>query len=284
MNYKWINNSTVLISYIESVRKNKQSVIALDIEAELYLHSYGEKLCLIQIFDGINKILIDPFKFNAEIIRILFETPDILKVMYDASSDLSLLKNAYNIDIKSILDLRPAVDLLNYDKKDLHSVIFSELGIVLDKKKKYQRHNWTKRPILRTAIDYALKDVVYLLKLKDAIIKKLYAEKLLETFILKNIQTQIKDYTRNPEDKYIKFKGYKGLLENERNIFKRVYNIRDSYAQRCNMPPHNIINNPDLINIIKDTQRINEIHFPKRFSEDDIKNILHELKNVIIKD
>ncbi len=283
MNYQWIDNSTALISYIESVQNSKQSVIALDIEGESNLHSYGEKLCLIQIFDGINKILIDPFKYNNEIIRIIFETPDILKVMYDASSDSSLLKNTYNIDIKSILDLRPAVDLLNYDKKDLHSVIFSELGIALDKKKKYQKHNWTKRPILREAIDYALKDVVYLLKLKDAIINKLYTEKLLETFMLQNIQIQIKDYTRNPENKYTKFKGYNGLLENERKIFKRVYDIRDSYARRYNVPPYNVINNYNLINIIKDTNIINEIHFPKRFSEGDINNILHDLKCVIIK-
>lgn len=284
MNYKWINTSNELISYIESVRKNKISVIALDIEGESNLHSYGEKLCLIQIFDGIKQILVDPFKLKYDNIGLIFETPDILKVMYDASSDLSLLKNTYNIDIKSILDLRPAVDLLNYDKKDLHSVIHTELGIVLKQKRKYQKNNWTKRPILRIAIDYALKDVIYLLKLKDAIFKKLYAKKLLETFILKNAQIQSKNYMRNPEDKYTKFKGYNGLKENERNMFKQVYDIRDSYAQRYNMSPHNIINNSNLINISKDTQNISEIHLPKRFSEADIKNISQELKSITIKE
>ena len=54
--------------------------------------------------------------------------------MYDASSDLSLLKNTDNMEIKSILDLRPAVELLDYDKKDLHSVIAVELGIFLEQK------------------------------------------------------------------------------------------------------------------------------------------------------
>ncbi|MFC1913581.1 hypothetical protein ACFLX7_05275 [Chloroflexota bacterium] len=284
MNYKWINTSNELISYVENVRKNRISVIALDIEGESNLHSYGEKLCLIQIFDGINGVLIDPFKLKYDNIGLIFDTPDILKVMYDASSDLSLLKNAHNIDIKSILDLRPAVDLLNYDKKDLHSVIHTELGIVLNQKRKYQKNNWTIRPISRIAIEYALNDVIHLLKLKDAIFKNLYAKKLLETFILKNAQIQSKNYMRDPENKYTKFKGYNGLKETERNVFKQVYDIRDSYAQRYNMSPHNIINNSNLINISKDIQNINEIHFPKRFSESDTNNILHELKSITIKE
>ena len=45
----------------------------------------------------------------------------------DASSDMSLLKNTADIEVKSILDLRPAVELLDYEKKDLHSVVAFEL-------------------------------------------------------------------------------------------------------------------------------------------------------------
>ena len=89
--------------------------------------------------------------------------------MYDASSNSSLLKNTYNIDIKSVLDLRPAVELLNFDKQDLHSVIAIELGITLTKKLKFQRYNWMKRPIDKEAIDYAINDVIYLFRLKDAL-------------------------------------------------------------------------------------------------------------------
>ena len=79
--------------------------------------------------------------------------------MYDSSWDLSLLRNNYEIEIKSILDLRPAVALLNYDKKDLHSIINLELGLSLEKKDKYQRYNWTRRPIKQQALQYAINDV-----------------------------------------------------------------------------------------------------------------------------
>ena len=281
MTYIYITSKDELRLYLKNVEDKKHYVIALDIEAELFLHAYGEKLCLIQIFDGVKKILIDPFNIDNYTLKILFENKNVLKVMYDASSDLSLLKNIYNIEVKSILDLRPAVDLLDYDKKDLHSILAFELGVNLEKKKKYQKHNWTRRPIDKGAINYALNDVIHLLKLKDAILKKLYTARLLDIFILKNLQIQGKDYTRHPGNKYKRLRGYNSLTEYQKAVFQRVYDIRDKHAKRYNMPPHNIINNNSLINIVQDTKYIDEIRFPKRFGNDLIQSILHELKNAV---
>ena len=126
MKYTYIKSKDELLAYLKRFEDVKHQVIALDIEAELNRHAYGERLCLIQIFDGVNKVLIDPFEIDNHTLRILFENKNILKVIYDASSDSSLMKNAYAIEIKSILDLRPAVDILNYEKKDLHSVIAAD--------------------------------------------------------------------------------------------------------------------------------------------------------------
>lgn len=280
MNYQYIKNKHELRSYLESFEDKKPYIIALDIEAELNLHEYGEKLCLIQIFDGTNQVIIDPLEIDNHTLKILFESRYILKIVYDASSDSSLLKNTYDIDIKSLLDLRPAVELLHYDKQDLHSVIIAELGITLTSKSKYQRHNWTKRPIDKQAIDYALNDVIYLFKLKDALFTRLYTRNLLDVFILKNLQVQNKDYARNPEDRYRNIKGYYALSDDEKGIFKRVFDVREKYAKMCNMPAYNVIKREDLLNIARDTRYIDEIRFPNRLSPDLIQRILTELKSV----
>jgi ribonuclease D len=269
-----------LRSYLESFEDKKPYIIALDIEAELNLHEYGEKLCLIQIFDGTNQVIIDPLEIDNHTLKILFESRYILKIVYDASSDSSLLKNTYDIDIKSLLDLRPAVELLHYDKQDLHSVIIAELGITLTSKSKYQRHNWTKRPIDKQAIDYALNDVIYLFKLKDALFTRLYTRNLLDVFILKNLQVQNKDYARNPEDRYRNIKGYYALSDDEKGIFKRVFDVREKYAKMCNLPAYNVIKREDLLNISRDKRYIDEIRFPNRLSPDLIQRILTELKSV----
>ena len=278
MNYIKIENKAELRSYLKKFKDKELHIIALDIEAESNLHTYGEKLCLTQIFDGVNNIIIDPFKIDDDTLKLLFENTNILKVMYDAGSDLSLLKNTSGIEIKSILDLRPATELLNYEKKDLHSVIAFELGIFLEKKKKYQKHNWTNRPLSERAIDYALNDVIHLLVLKDVILAKLYAKKLLEPFLLKNLQIQNKDYTRDPEDKYRKISGYSRLRDNKKLVFRKVFDIREKYAKLYNMTPHNVIQKTNLINIVEDPAFIDKIRFTKRTRVDLIQDILKELR------
>ena len=280
MKYTYIKSKDELLAYLKRFEDVKHQVIALDIEAELNRHAYGERLCLIQIFDGVNKVLIDPFEIDNHTLRILFENKNILKVIYDASSDSSLMKNAYAIEIKSILDLRPAVDILDYEKKDLHSVIASELGINLTEKSKYQKYNWTRRPIDKQAISYALNDVIHLLRLKDAIFKKLCSRKLLDLFWLKNLQIQDKDYTRDSRNRYTKIKGYHTLTGKERGTLRKVFDVRDKYARLHNMPPHNIIKATDLINIAKDAECIDGLRFPKRFNNDLVQKIVHELKSV----
>ncbi|MBI4847529.1 MAG: hypothetical protein HY808_02995 [Nitrospirae bacterium] len=281
MNYINIDNRSGLRSYLGKFEEKGLHIIALDIEAESNLHAYGERLCLTQIFDGVNKVIIDPFRIDNDSLKLLFENANILKVMYDAGSDLSLLKNSADIEIKSILDLRPAADLLDYDKKDLHSVIAFELGIFLEKKKKFQKHNWANRPVFEEAIDYALNDVIHLLPLKDVILAKLYAKKLFEPFFLKNLQIQSKDYTRNPEDKYRKINGYGRLRDDKKTVFRRIFDIREKYAKRCDMPPHNVIHKADLINIVKDPKYVNKLRFSKRISTDLIQDILHELRAAV---
>jgi ribonuclease D len=281
MNYFKIESSAELQSYLKKFDDKKQHVIALDIEAESNLHAYGEKLCLTQIFDGVSSIIIDPFKIDNDTLKLLFENTNILKVMYDASSDLSLLKNTDNIEIKSILDLRPAVELIDYDRKDLHSVIAVELGIFLENKRKYQQYNWISRPLSEQAIAYALNDVLHLLELKDAILAKLYAKKLFEPFFLKNLQIQNKDYTRNPEDKYRNISGYSRLQSDKKPVFRRVFDIREKYAKQFNVPPHKVIHKSDLIKIVRDPEFIKRIRFIKKINIDLIQEILNELRMAV---
>jgi ribonuclease D len=281
MNHTFIKDKNGLLAYLESIKDKKYYVIALDIEAELNRHAFGERLCLVQIYDGEMLLVIDPLNIDVELLRPLFESRSILKVMYDASSDMSLLKNAYDIDIKTILDLRPAVDVLEYPKQDLHSVIAQELGVQLMHKDKYQKHNWLRRPIDALALEYALNDVIHLFKLKDAIYKRLYTAGLLDQYLLKNLNVQNKDYTRDPENRYRKVSGYSRLSHAEKEILKKIFDIRQKYARQCDMPPHNILSKTDLMCIVKDRQHIRQVKFPRRLSMGFINSLLQELEDIV---
>ena len=278
MDYTHITTKKALRAYVKSFEDRKNAVIALDIEAELNRHVYGEQLCLVQIFDGDNAVLIDPLETGVEPLRGIFENQNMLKIIYDVSSDLPLLKNTYNMDVKPVLDLRPAVDLLAYEKRDLHSVIGAELGVMLEKKSKFQKQNWLKRPLTPEAIEYALGDVLYLHRLKDAILQRLLDNRLMDAFLLKNMHIQVRDYTRDPADRYRKVKGYSRLTDEEKTVFKKLYDIRERYARRCNMPSHNIIGREELIEVARDAKKIESLRFPRRLGVDFVGSLIVDLK------
>lgn len=122
--------------------------------------------------------------------------------------------------------------------------------------------------------------MIYLFRLKDTLFKRLYTANLLEMFILKNLQVQNKDYAIDPRDRYKRTKGYHYLIPDEKNVFRKIYDVREKYAQMCNMPASNVIRNEDLIDIAKGLKNINEIRFSDRLSSDLIQRIMAELKNV----
>ncbi|MFC2039105.1 hypothetical protein ACFLUG_04980 [Chloroflexota bacterium] len=281
MDYSYVATDTELEEYITEFLGRNNFTIALDMEMESNRHSFGEKLCLIQIHDGTQTILIDPLHISEDTIRKLLENKNVLKVMYDASYDSIIMKSLYSIEIKSILDLKPAVDLLKYKKGNLHSVIAQELGIQLKDKDKYQKHNWMIRPISNDALEYAMNDVLYLLPLKKILLKKIFDKELMDRFLLRNFQIQLIEQDVDTEKKYKNVRGYNNLDANEKHIFQTIYDIRKEYAEMYNLPDYRIIRNDDLIRTAKDTNHLNRIQFPVDLSVNGIREILKELKAAV---
>jgi ribonuclease D len=274
MNYTYIQTNERLQSYLASFEEKQSYFLAVDIEAENNRHAYGETLCLVQIYDGNNRVIIDTLKLSPNLIKVFFENRNILKIMYDAGSDMSLLKNAYNIEVKSVLDLRPAVELLEYEKQDLHSVIGIDLGLILENKDKFQKQDWTIRPISKEAIEYALDDVEHLFNLKEALLKKIQDKNLLDIFWLKNLKTQNKDYTRDPLEKYYKISGYEHLTDQGKSLLRKIYDIREDYAKRYNMPPSWVITKSDMISITRELNCVKAIRLPMKFRANLIQDIM----------
>ena len=240
-------------SYFECLLENKINAIAIDIECEMNLHCYGEHLCLIQIYDGKNKVLIDPLKFKKReelnsVLKTVFESRNILKITYDAAGDASLIEKLYGIKFKSVFDLRPAVQLLGHEKQSLTHILHEELSVPLIAKKKFQTYNWMKRPIDPEALKYAISDVIYLFDLKDKLMKKIVAKGLLDKYMLMNLMVQNKEYIEaGPEDIYKKRKGYNRLSRIAKNRYKTFYDLREKYAQKINNAPGRLINNDNLL-------------------------------------
>ncbi|MFH1650581.1 MAG: HRDC domain-containing protein, partial [Chloroflexota bacterium] len=67
----------------------------------------------------------------------------------------------------------------------------------------------------------------------------------------------------------------------EKEKLRRIYDVRDKYARKHNMPPHNIVHNANLINIVTGEQKIDELRLPRRFSQELVRDILQDLENAV---
>ncbi len=117
MDYKYIDTENRLAGYIGRLKEKGIQALALDIECESNLHEYGEKLCLIQVFDGETAVLIDPLTIPHKALGPLIENRAILKIMFSATGDRAFLKKNCSLDIMSILDVQVAAELLPHPAK-----------------------------------------------------------------------------------------------------------------------------------------------------------------------
>jgi len=284
MKYREINDRDTLQLYVDTLKKEERTFLAVDLEGEFNLHVYGERLCLIQVYDGREAIIIDPLKIEQEALPLLLEDEKLLKVMWDSSSDISLLVNGYDMTIKSVLDLRPAADLLEFDKKDYSSVLRKMLGVETRAKKKFQRYNWLKRPIEEEALEYAIDDVLHIPALKKELLERLYAAGQLEEFYHRNLIVQNRNYKRTPGQRHKKMKGYRYLNKGEQELLRRLFNLRDTHAQRLNLPPHNVIANPELMELSRRSLAPERVNFARRMRDRDRRQIVQELQQELQND
>ncbi len=281
MAYQIIRNDKDLDSYHQSLHSRGCTIIGLDFEGEFNLHAYGETLCLVQIYDGEKEIIIDPFSVSPKAMKKLLEDEKIMKIMWDASSDLSLVINGYDMSIKSILDLRPAADILEFPKKDYSSVLNAVLNIETMNKARFQRYNWMTRPVSDDAIRYALDDVVHLFKLKDALLKQINEKSALDEYLRQNFIAQNRNYLREPGKRHTKMKGFRFLRKDEQERLKRIFEVRDNHARELNWPPHRVIPNPQLIDIARKNIQPENIHFDRSIKPGRRQTILEQINKVI---
>lgn len=277
--YQYIKTDREMADFRIYLKNENIEILSIDFEAEYFLHQYGEELCLIQIFDGKNYFLIDPKDISSNELKAFLENRNITKIFYDASSDKSIVYKKYAIEMNSILDLMDFVQILDFQKKGLDSVLQDVLNIHVSQKNKYQKYNWTRRPIQQEALEYALGDVQYLFILKDALMKKIIERKLYEALILritgKDLAVKVHDL---PGIK--RKRRYKDLKKEMKNRFDIVYDIRDGYARQLNWPPNNVISNENLFQFADGGMRIDRgminVKVPGKMKSEIIEKVLAE--------
>lgn len=264
--YTLISSDRDLAEYRKHLAHDKIEIVSMDFEGEFNLHIYGEKLCLIQIFDGSKYFAIDPFNISREELAKTLEDKKVMKIFYDATSDSMLVFKQYGIKMQAVFDLKLLVNVLNFESRGLDSVILKLLNIAILKKKQYQQYNWTRRPIDDDAMKYALSDVEHLFELKDILIDLIQKEDKTEELLFAIIKKTV-DFDKKFIPGILKSMDFRNLRSVEKILLKKIFYIREEIAKELNVPPNLVMAKKQLFEVSRGIRPIDNIEFNRRIPD-----------------
>lgn len=248
---------------INSWNERNIHLIAMDFEGEFNLHVYGERLCLIQVFDGSSYYLVDPFALSKEVLVKFLTIKNMIYMFFAADSDRSLVYKQYGIKMITVYDLQHLVEVLDLPGKGLDSVLLSELGVTVENKKRYQRQNWITRPIEEGAKQYAINDVAYLFELHKSLLAKIMEQNKVEELVLKLAGTS-KDFDKKSIPGIFKTPAYRKMSRDKKALYGKIVDLREACAKELNVPANTVLTKQDLVMVTDDNQQIRRVRFHQK--------------------
>lgn len=224
--------------------------IALDTEGASF-HRFVDRVYLMQLSTRDATAIVDPLPTgDLSALKPLVESPDIEIVFHDADYDLRLLRQDYGWATRHIFDTRIAAQLLGYKAFGLAALLELHFDIALDKK--FQRADWSLRPLSEGMLEYASQDTMYLLALRDILRAELDAKGRLgwaaEEFTrLEQTQWSSDD----PSQLFLKVKGARDLKRRELAVLRELVPWRDGVAKELDRSTFRVVSNDVLLEICR---------------------------------
>ena len=244
MNYKFIDSDAELKNVSDDLLRQK--IIGVDLEADS-MYCFKEKICLIQVATAEQAFLIDPFEIKeiSPFLRVL-EDKDIIKVFHGADFDIRSLDRDYQTKVNNLFDTEIASRFFGTKERGLAALLKRNFNVNADKK--YQKADWSKRPLKKGMIEYSVEDVAYLTKLYDIIHQKLVTTGRLswaeEEF---QIQSRVRYENNHALPLFKKFKGAGKIDNRSLAVLENLLQVRLSIAQKKDRPLFKILSNPSLL-------------------------------------
>jgi len=226
----------------------KENAVAVDLEADSMYH-YKEKVCLIQIATEKTSVVIDPLALkNLAPLNPIFSNPDIKKIFHGADYDVRSLYRDFKIRINNLFDTELACRYLGIKETGLQAVLKLFFNVNVDKK--YQKKDWSKRPLPKEMMVYASKDVIYLLPLARMLIHRLKKIDRM-TWVLEECEdlSKVRPVSSNEAPLFIKFKGAGRLKSRSLAMLEALLQFRKRVAEKKDKPFFKIIGNESIMKI-----------------------------------
>jgi ribonuclease D len=160
--YRVITDETEARLALDNLQK--ETAIGLDTETYWDTKENHSRVSLVQLAPREGEILvIDLLEVEAEVLRPIIESSDVLMAAHNARFDEAMLKGAGLRPVGFVDTLRLARTALRLPSYSLAGVSEHLFGVELDKR--YQKSNWRRRPLTRAQLEYAAMDARMTLEL-----------------------------------------------------------------------------------------------------------------------
>ena len=226
-------------------------LLAVDTEAASF-HRYRDRIYLIQLSTRDRTAVVDPLGVtDLSALGKLLSNAEIEILFHDADYDLRILDRDYGFHASRLFDTRVAAQLLNEPGIGLAALLEKYLGVTLDKK--YQRADWSMRPLIPEMLAYAADDTRYLPRLRDILQEKLvaagrwsWAEE--EFGLLQDVRWTP---TGPPEEAYLRLKGARTLRGHQLAVLRELFAWREQAASQLDRAPFRVLQNEAMVTIAK---------------------------------
>jgi ribonuclease D len=244
--YRLIDNSADLQSFAEQIKS--AACLAVDLEADSMFH-FRERVCLIQIATKDQTVVIDPIECgDLAVLQPVFKDPTVCKIFHGADYDVRSLFRDFAIEVHNLFDTQLASMYLGYHETGLDAVLQRHFGVKLDKR--YQKKDWSQRPLPTEMVDYAAADVAYLIPLKEQLEAALVAKERLGWVVEEcTLLSQVRPPNNFDQPLYLRFKGAGRLAPRNLAVLEGLLHYRQKTAKRKDRPLFKILSNTSLLKI-----------------------------------
>ncbi|MBW1849301.1 MAG: ribonuclease D [Deltaproteobacteria bacterium] len=228
----------------------KEKTIAVDLEADSMYH-FKEKVCLVQMASTTLNLLIDPLSImDLSPLKPLFSDTKIKKIFHGADYDVRSLYRDFKIEINNLFDTQLASMFLGIRETSLNAVVQSRFGVVLDKK--YQKKDWSIRPLPKEMTDYAVQDVMYLIPLAKILEKELKKKKRLD-WVKEECHglSKVRHVLISNKPLFLSFKGAGRLDLCSLCVLEAILQFRSKIAKKKDRPLFRVFGNEAVMKMTK---------------------------------
>jgi ribonuclease D len=227
-----------------------ETALAVDLEADS-MHHYQEKVCLLQVSGTQQSALIDPLAMtDLSPLAPVLSDPAVRKYFHAADYDIRCLHRDFGLEVRGLFDTMIASQFLGEEKVGLADMLQKYYGVTLDKK--FQRADWTRRPLPEDMARYAAEDTRYLHALGEMLEKHLREAGRLDWVAEEFKLLEAVRHSEHEGPLFTRVKGASRLKPRQLAVLELLLEFRDEEARRRDRPLFKVLGNAVMLEVARE--------------------------------